>query len=91
MYCEAGLFHEHKENSGFKPNVFQMRVPQKLWLYIYFFFNTSVFIYKNNAFTLLKKIESKKQYFLKVISYPICLLNFVIFFSYIFLISCMNG
>lgn len=30
VYCEVGLFHEHKENLGFKPNVLQMRVPQKL-------------------------------------------------------------
>ena len=49
---KSGFFYKHEENSGLKPNVFQLIVPQKLRLYI--FFNSSVFIYKNNACALLK-------------------------------------
>lgn len=50
--AKLGFFYEPEENSGFQPNVFQLRVPQKLRLYT--FFNSSVLIYKNSACVLMK-------------------------------------
>lgn len=32
---KPGFLYEHEDNSGFKPDVFQMRVPQKLRLYVF--------------------------------------------------------
>lgn len=83
--AKLGFFYEPEENSGFQPNVFQLRVLQKLRLYT--FFNSSVLIYKNSACVLMK-MERNSSMGIHLLSCSV--LNFIVFFSDVFSVFCMD-